>query len=364
MNKLEKSIVVAGCLMMIGVLVLLHLVSAPPQGLSLPGVVAAVNGVPLHEHDVFGPSGVEGALHTTRISALRTRLDSAIELEVLRQHAEGLGLLGSREYQEAMALRGHRVNRQIVDMLASQYEKDNEELKSLRESARATPDEVDAYYMEHKRDHRGVGEEDARHEIERRLSAQKFSNAYRDWVAEEMASVPVSVNGQEIPVDALTGALDLLFPPGADDSLVPRANKLDAFVQAAAGAAAGPGESRRQLMDARMTVGSYTITGGAVLKGPGLINMIMIHALAERARQEGMNLRDQLSDMSGSGRPPRHTEHRVLCQMVWRAHGLVSRERTGEDAAGLRERQRQLIEDLKASADIRIFDRRLAPGGN
>ena len=357
MNKLERMIFTAGCLLVTGVFVLLHLVLAPPAGRSLrPGVVATVNGTALHEQDIFGPSGLEGALLETRASVLRARLDSAIELEVLRQHAEDQGLLSSREYQEAMALGGQVINRRIVDALASQYEKDSEELKSLREDSRAATAEVDAYYVEHRRDYRGYPEKDARLKIERRLSAQKFSDAYRGWVAREMAAVPVSINGQEIPVDTLTGALDVLFPPEADSSLEVR--------RAAAGMADEPDDSRRQLMDASMTVGSFKITGGAMLKGPRLINMIMTHALAERARQEGMNLSDQSPDMSWSDRPPWETEHQVLRQVVWSAYGLVSQERTGEDAARLQERRRQLIEELKASAVILVLDKRLAPGNS
>ena len=383
-------------------------------------ILARVNRVPITEWQVFGPSGLRDDMMEHGEGEYPKRmLDQAIDQELLRQYARGQGLDQTDEYAKMKKQQEDMAKRMEVNRLAGYYESTNEELVSMRESLTATAAEVDAYYEDHSERYKRLGEDRAKKSIERMLSMQKYQQGYNEWLAGVIESVPMTVNGQEIPLDVLREEMRTMAPgravPGARGS----GGALVGYIRTQVDATDDSDESLQRMLDAEIKVGSSTIglnglfpgaammrpSGGpdgtrpnipleAVMRGPMLITALKGYIVAEKAMQEGMHETEAFKAQAHPG-PAMNMGRDVLPRMVMEKEGLLSpgdlvsevtqaeieahiadnpgryeriMQRSPERADGiarrriayekLREKKEDFVKDLRADAVIEIVDER------
>ncbi len=380
--------------------------------------LAKVNGVILTEHDVFGYRDAERVAEMTGRNPdyPRIMMDLAVRRELLCQFAEETGLDQSPEYLQKKEEREYEAMRMRVNYLASLYEQDSEELKALKESIEVTEADVREFYSLRGGKPRGKNEEKIKAEIRKRLHQGKYLEAYKLWLLEEMADVPILVNGRQIPQDLLNEGLDAMIPPEITVGDFPAhglGNDLSEFVLHAAGVSEPSAASWQQLFDTELQIGSKVLTIGDVYppafkasietdsrkrafsRPPSagwLMRPIKSIMLAEKAVQEGLG--HELQEFIKADPYLRAPDPRdILTTKVWKQLGLhavdteaVTEEEVGEQMAAkpyryrfsnakgeerkrkrarydaARERNRQLqaefIDQLKADAVVNILDDR------
>ncbi len=318
-------------------------------------VLARVNGMPITEWQVFGPRGLsDEMMERAGAQYPRRMLDAAIDQELMRQYGAEQKLDQTEEYREMKGYQERMARQMEVNRLAGYYESRSEELTALRESLKASPDEVEEYYREHAKRYDRLGEDRAKTSIERMLSMQKYNQAYKGWLAGTLESVSVTVNGQEVPLDLLIQGMDELFPARRERGVRPPSSALQGsalaeYIRTVAGATDDSEESRQRLLDARIAVGPDTIRlgdlfpqppGGAargpeggrpgipidqMLRGPMLMASIKGYIVAERARQEGVHETEEFKAQMSMG-PPAYMPGGgdVLPRLVMEHEGLLS----------------------------------------
>ncbi len=374
-------------------------------------VLATVNKVPITEWQVFGPSGLRDEMMEYGGGEYpKKMLDQAIDQELLRQYGIEQGLDQTEEYREMKEQQEQMVKRMEVNRLAGHYESTNEELVSMKKSLTATADEVDEYYEEHKKRYKRLDEKRAKQSIERMLSKQKYQQGYHGWLAGVVESVPVTVNGQEVPLDVLREEMQAMAA-----GRVPNARgrtgggALVSYIRSVVGAKDDSDESTQRLFDAEIKVGSRTLglgellprgMGGrrgkipidAMMRSPMLMTALKGYIVADKAMQEGV----QAPEMPmGQSVPPMNMGRDGLSRLVMEREGLLAPgdlasevteeeieahiaensrrydsiiERSPERANGiarqriayekLRLKREDFVKDLRAQADIEIVDER------
>ncbi len=317
-------------------------------------VLARVNGMPIMESRVFGPRGLsDKMMERAGAQNPKTMLDAAIDRELLRQYGTEQKLDQTEEYREMKGQQERKARQMQVNRLAGYYESRSEELRALKESLKASPDEVEEYYREHEKRYERLGEQRAKASIERMLSTQKYNQAYKGWLSGTLESVPVTVNGQEVPLDVLRQGMDELFPARRERGTGPagfmQGNALTEYIRTVAGATDDSEESRQRLLDAQIAVGSDVIRLGdlfpqpprravpgpeggrpgipidQMLRGPMLIASMKGYIVAERARQEGVHETEEFKAQMSMGPPGYMSADRdVLSQLVMQSEGLFS----------------------------------------
>ncbi len=229
--------------------------------------VAEVNGVILTEYDVFGYRDAE------RVAKLTARdpdfpalmLDWAVRRELLCQFAEETGVDQSPEYLQEKEEREHEALRMRLNYLVSLYERESEELQALKESIEVTEADVREFYSLRGGKPGDKNEEKIKAEIRKRLPQGKYLEAYKVWLLEEMADVPILVNGRQIPEDLLNEGLDAMIPPEITVGDFPAhglGQDFGEFVLHAAGIREPSAASWQQLLDTELQIGSKVLTIG------------------------------------------------------------------------------------------------------
>ncbi len=383
-------------------------------------IVVQVNGVSLTEHDVFGFDDAERVAELTirNPSHPKQIIDRAVRRELLCQYAEEIGLDRSPEYLQEKEERQHDAMKIRVQYLALLYERQSEELKALKESIHITEADVVDVYLALGIAPGDKNEKKIKAGIRKRLSQGKYYEVYKLWLLEQMADVPILVNGRQIPQYLLNESLDALFPSeiivGAP--LPPDlGTDLSEFVLHAAGIREPSAASWQQLWDTELQIGSVILTIGdlyslsskasiqtdtrkSALSRPPPASWLMGQfksiMLAEKAGQEGLGrqLQEHIrEDPTVYAPDPRD----ILARKVWEhlgflalntdaftqeeidEHIALNQERydgflvsaRGEEAAHraaraelARQLQRRLqadfIDQLKASAEVQVLDQR------
>ncbi len=275
-------------------------------------VLARVNGMPIMERQVFGPRGLsDQVIEGVAGDYPRKMLDAAIDQELLRQYGVEQGLDQTEEYREMVEQQEKMAERMEVNRLAGFYEESNEELRSMKDSLKATSEEVDEYYGQHRQRYERLGEDKAKQAIEWMLSMQKYNQGYKVWLGGVLESVPVTVNGQEIPLEMLQDALNGLLP-GPREAGAGLGGSLAEYIRTVVGVTGDSEESRRRIMGAEIGMGdtavllselfsgrrgpvpgredaARSIPIDQLLYGPMLIAYVKGYVVAEKARQDGVH---------------------------------------------------------------------------
>ncbi len=316
-------------------------------------VLARVNGMPITERQVFGPRGLsDQVMEGAEGDYPRKMLDAAIDQELLRQYGVEQGLDQTVEYRETMKQFEKMAERMKVNRLASFYEERNEELRSMKDSLKATTEEVDEYYDEYRQRYKRLGEKKAKQIIARMLSMQKYNQGYKAWLGGVMESVPVTVDGQEIPLEVLQDAINGLFP-GPREADAGTGGKspgrsLAEYVRTAVGVTDDSEESRERIMKAEIVIGDNVVALGElfpgrrgpvpgrgnasssipidqILHGPMLIAYVKGYVVAEEARQDGVHETEEFkAHIAESQTIPGSRGGEVLPRLVMEKEGLFS----------------------------------------
>ncbi len=306
--------------------------AAKPDG---DRVVARVNGVPMRLEDVFGQhlqaylsSGEHG----------KETLQAAIQQELLCQYALELGLHRTLEHVEAVDTARSYETWMSVIRLAAMYERQDKDLDKARRELQATDEEGDAYYKEHEKRYKRLGEDRATKSIKRMLSEQKFNAAHKQWLLKIMAEIPVMVNGKEVPHEVLTRSLDTIYPKPDSQPGPMSPGPLASYLTKVTGATGDSADSYSKLARVKVTIGSFKlqvldllpassplppasplprIPLEHLLSSPRLIYSVRTYILAEKAKQAGVGWAGMSSRLDLGT-----TKRTHLIMELWRHLGL------------------------------------------
>ena len=178
--------------------------------------VAVVNGVVIHDTDLFDPTLLDKLPPDRRQKFIEDRVGHAVELELLVQAARRDGLDEAPDHLAAVARLKRAKAQSQLRLLASAWERSVEALQQARDPANVPADAVAACIRESAEKFKDYPANQLDTIVRHQLASERFQQARSTWLQETITKVPVSVNGKRLPDSIMqAAALEFTSLPGA-----------------------------------------------------------------------------------------------------------------------------------------------------
>ena len=172
-------------------------------------ILAMVGEVKLYENEVIdNPDVLVSMPDPERKAYCQRLLDRAIEAEVLYQSARQEGLHEDESFRRRLANARAAREQRYLQMLVSKYEGQQAELVAARNKSSISDGEVAAYYEANQDKYRGRPKLSALKVIRIQLATARANAVYRAWLKNAIADVTVRIDGDELPVAAISECID------------------------------------------------------------------------------------------------------------------------------------------------------------
>jgi hypothetical protein len=174
-------------------------------------VVAIVNGVSLHEDEIFNLKALAEYDEPQRPHFVQAYVTRAIDMELLIQEARKHNIPETREYKKLArrysSMRTHRQTEGIVRL----YESRNQELVDFKNPELVPQSLVDPIVQE--RSTADMPLENIEAHVRLQLAKERHAIAYGQWVLAHLLQYPIAINGRRIDEDSIRTAVDRNMGP-------------------------------------------------------------------------------------------------------------------------------------------------------
>jgi len=172
-------------------------------------ILAKINGVPIYQLEVYNPADYKDTPEGKAKQSQQLLLDWAIDQELLYQEAQKAGLDQDPAYVQSVKRQASDVTLRKLQVLGNFLVQNDDSLKKAADVKAITDKEIEQFYEDNKEKHfENWSKKQAIRMIPRQLAQNKRQTAYLEWLKELVTTVPVSINGKDIPDEMLQQAFD------------------------------------------------------------------------------------------------------------------------------------------------------------